>query len=307
MEAIHTAYTYTVIEGTTVRHVHGYADNIDLDYETTPRSVIRNCVIEDNSEDDGIDLQGSSALVENVIIRGVKAGKGVSIDLVCKPLFRNVVVYDCMWGLVVKDSTTATFEKCTVTQCDIGLNIFEKNAGAGGGHLTGESMIVWGNAKDTQVDAKSTIVLTYSLVGGGYAGVGNIDADPLFADPAAKDFRLLPNSPAIGAGKDGVDMGALPPTGGPPAPAFVRGDANGDASIDVSDALFILLYLFQGPVETTCPDALDADDLQAVEITDAIYLLSFLYLNGPSPPAPYPSAGPDPTTDDSLDCGVPED
>ncbi|MCU0727914.1 MAG: DUF5123 domain-containing protein, partial [Planctomycetes bacterium] len=150
------------------------------------------------------------------------------------------------------------------------------------------------------VDAQSTLALTYSLVEGGYAGEGNMDADPLFADPAAGDFRLLPASPAIGSGKGGVDMGALPPVSS--TPVFIRGDANRDASIDVSDAIFIVLYLFLGSVDTTCRDALDVDDLQAVEITDAVYLLSFLFLSGSSPPAPYPSAGPDPTAGDPLDC-----
>ncbi len=302
MEAIHTAYSYTLIEGTTVRHVHGYSDSIDLDYETTPRSVIRNCVIDDNSDDDGIDLQGSSALVEDVVIRGVRTGKAISMDLVSTPLIRGVTVYDCMWGFVVKDSTTARFERCTVTRCDIGLKIYEKTSGAGGGHMTADSMIVWDNVKNTEVDAKSTLALTYSLIGGGYAGAGNIDADPLFADPAASDFRLLPGSPAIGSGKDGVDMGALPPAG-PPVPVFVRGDANGDATVDLSDAVFTLYYLFQGPVVPPCLDALDADDLRGAEISDVVYLLSFLFLTGASPPAPYPDAGPDPTTDDPLDCG----
>jgi hypothetical protein len=100
-------------------------------------------------------------------------------------------------------------------------------------------------------------------------------------------------------------MGALPPTD-PSTPLFIRGDANRDAAVDISDALFILLYLFQGPVESTCRDALDADDRQAIEITDAIYLLSFLFQGGPSPPAPYPAPGLDPTADDPLGCGEEE-
>ena len=39
-------------------------------------------------------------------------------------------------------------------------------------------------------------------------GSGNIDADPLFVDAAAGDYRLQDSSPAKGAGPNGLDMGA---------------------------------------------------------------------------------------------------
>ena len=35
---------------------------------------------------------------------------------------------------------------------------------------------------------------------------------------------------------------------------------------------------------------------------DSIYLLNYLFIGGPSPRAPFPDCGLDPTTDDSLDC-----
>ncbi len=58
----------------------------------------------------------------------------------------------------------------------------------------------------------------YSNVQGGWPGTGNIDADPLWADPVAGDFALQPGSPCINAGDpaaapdpDGSapDMGAV--------------------------------------------------------------------------------------------------
>jgi predicted outer membrane repeat protein len=78
----------------------------------------------------------------------------------------------------------------------------------------------------------------YSNVTGGLSGPGNIDADPLFRDPARNDFRLTPPSPSRDSGFDGwvpsyglrdlgeqprilgprVDMGAYETRGRKPKP-----------------------------------------------------------------------------------------
>jgi CD109 antigen len=87
-----------------------------------------------------------------------------------------------------------------------------------------------------------------------------------------------------------------------PAPRnFVRGDLNGDGTVDLSDAVGILGYLFLGETVPTCLDAGDVNDDGSIEITDSILLLNHLFLGGPPPLAPFPAAGPDPT-EDSLDC-----
>jgi hypothetical protein len=40
-----------------------------------------------------------------------------------------------------------------------------------------------------------------------------------------------------------------------------------------------------------CLDAADADDNGTLDLTDALYTLSFLFLGGPSPEAPFPDCG----------------
>ena len=46
--------------------------------------------------------------------------------------------------------------------------------------------------------------ITYSLVKGGFTGVGNSSSDPLFVDGANKNYRLQQLSPAINAGNNAV-------------------------------------------------------------------------------------------------------
>ena len=87
----------------------------------------------------------------------------------------------------------------------------------------------------------------------------------------------------------------------PPRVPFVRGDANGDGSIDITDAIFTLGFLFLGGGAPPCEDAADADDRGTLEITDAVYLLNFLFSGGPEPPPPHAVEGEDPT-EDALGC-----
>jgi hypothetical protein len=82
---------------------------------------------------------------------------------------------------------------------------------------------------------------------------------------------------------------------------FIRADANGDESYDISDPIFLLLYLFLRGREPPCRDAADIDDSGVLDITDAIYALSNLFGGGPPPPAPFPGCGHDPTPSD-LGC-----
>lgn len=83
---------------------------------------------------------------------------------------------------------------------------------------------------------------------------------------------------------------------------FIRGDANQDGNIDISDAVYILRYLFViGPMG--CQDAADVNDDGVIDIGDAVRLLDFLFWSGAAPiPAPYPEPGQDPTPD-TLRCG----
>ena len=89
-------------------------------------------------------------------------------------------------------------------------------------------------------------------------------------------------------------------------PQFKRGDSNANSTntsgaIDIADAVFILSYLFAKGTAPSCLDAADANDSGAVDIADAIRTLSHLFANTGPLPAPFGQCGIDPTTDE-LGC-----
>jgi hypothetical protein len=59
----------------------------------------------------------------------------------------------------------------------------------------------------------------------------------------------------------------------------------------------LLSYLFLDGEAPACADVADTNDDGGVTLTDAVYLLNFLFLGGPRLPAPFPEAGQDPTVD----------
>lgn len=85
---------------------------------------------------------------------------------------------------------------------------------------------------------------------------------------------------------------------------FIRGDADGNKIIDLTDPITLLNHLFLGAGELKCQDSADFDDTGVLDITDVVYLLNYLFLGSNlPPPIPYPSIGIDPT-EDELSCKV---
>jgi hypothetical protein len=101
-----------------------------------------------------------------------------------------------------------------------------------------------------------------------------------------------------------LELFGLRRPGGPPTgePRFVRGDANDDGNVDVSDPVRILVRLFAGGAPFACDDAADANDDGGVTLADAVYVLDFLFRRGA---APSPSSCGVDAAADALDCAAP--
>lgn len=84
-------------------------------------------------------------------------------------------------------------------------------------------------------------------------------------------------------------------------PFRARGDSNGDGAVDVSDSVFTLGFLFLGGPAPACFDGADSNDDSVVDLSDAVYSLEWLFAGGSPPPEPFERCDWDPTPD-GLDC-----
>jgi hypothetical protein len=92
-------------------------------------------------------------------------------------------------------------------------------------------------------------------------------------------------------------------TGGGGKGGFLRGDIDDDIDINLTDAVTLLSYLFLGGRDPLCADAADVNDDSDHNLTDAVFLLNALFLAGPEPPPPGFTCGTDPTEDAFGPCG----
>jgi M6 family metalloprotease-like protein len=68
-----------------------------------------------------------------------------------------------------------------------------------------------------------------------------------------------------------------------PPQSYVPGDASGDGNIDISDAVYMISYIFSGGLP---PDPLLAGDANcdgAVDISDVVYLIAYIFSGGDAP------------------------
>ena len=70
--------------------------------------------------------------------------------------------------------------------------------------------------------------------------------------------------------------------------SFIRGDANCDTHVNLTDAIAILTARYRSGTPLCCDEASDVDANARVDLSDAIFLLKFLFREGEKPAAPFP-------------------
>jgi hypothetical protein len=67
------------------------------------------------------------------------------------------------------------------------------------------------------------------------------------------------------------------------ADPFLVGDANGNGAIEPGDVVFLINYLFRNGPPPDPPQAGDANGDGALEPGDVVYLINYLFRGGPPP------------------------
>ena len=199
-DAVHATSGYAFIQG---NHIHDIShsvwpvEGIEISSMTTPAVLLDNHI--HDVSDDCMDLNHSSAVIERNELHDC-GDKGISIGDPSSTTLVNNLVYASTDGIAIKDGAVSRIVNNTVTGNQHGIRLYEVHSGDGGGFATLVNCIVWGNETALELDALSTITVTYSDVEGGWEGEGNIEADPLFRAPENDIYRLLEDSPCVDTG-----------------------------------------------------------------------------------------------------------
>ncbi|MFH1724261.1 MAG: right-handed parallel beta-helix repeat-containing protein [Elusimicrobiota bacterium] len=163
---------------------------------------------------DGIENSRSSPLIANNLLAG-NLRSGIESRYDCSPIITNNTIvdhpYDGVYNYRGVDSVVTN-------------NVIAGNRNGIYNYYESSPLItyndLWDNARD--------ITSGY----GSYPTVeDNISADPLFADPAEGDYRLLAGSPAIDAGSN--DAPGLPATDADGNARVFDADCDGTATVDI--------------------------------------------------------------------------
>jgi hypothetical protein len=254
-EAIHGSVIrdaeYLVLEGNTFGRPTGYNDVIDFSDCRRPGPVLEvyGNVFEGGG-DDGLDLDGCDAHIEgnvfmnfhkangttstsNAVATGVYDGYSPSVVAA-----RNLFV-DNDHAILLKEDVFLRADNNVFVNCAVAAINFgewpDRTVDPGKGAVL-EGNIFWNNGsafenQSAQPGKKDPVIEMNRCDAPAdihYLGTGNVDVDPKFVDPG-NNFHLLPDSPLLGRGPNGLDMGAYVPAGvsvsGEPDPMTDRTDA----------------------------------------------------------------------------------
>lgn len=208
----------SVIDGFTITRGYDGLDGGGVCCRNSSPTITR-CVIVGNSGSNGggINCIAASPAISKCLISGNIAsnGGGIGCDESASPTVTNCTISG-NFGFYGGGIGFAGNASPTVTNCTISGNLSDHGGAikGQGGHIRVVNSILWGNdatfpgTEEIYLDGESSISVSYSDVSGGWEGIGNVNADPIFTDPrppaeapaVGGDYHLEAGSPCIDTG-----------------------------------------------------------------------------------------------------------
>ncbi|MGA1864103.1 MAG: right-handed parallel beta-helix repeat-containing protein [bacterium] len=98
-------------------------------------------------------------------------------------------------GIYSESSSVVTIFNCTITDntsTEYGGGIY-----CGGASIVAKNCILWNDQNEEIYRSGGSVTITYSDIQGGYAGEGNVDADPLFVQSETGNYYIRVDSPCV--------------------------------------------------------------------------------------------------------------
>ncbi len=114
---------------------------------------------------------------------------------------------------------------------------------------------------------------------------GNFSAEPMFCDTANNFYNVLASSQCAPANNSCGELIGAKAVGC----SSICGDLDGLGSVSVSDAVYLLNYIFGGGAPPRDLAGGDVNCDQKATISDAVYLVNFIFGGGPAPCAGCPA------------------
>jgi parallel beta-helix repeat protein len=219
--AVHCYHASPTLTNCTILNNNGGQNGGGLYCRYDSNPTLTGCTIIGNTCSDcggGIFCDDATATLTNCTLTNNTADYGGGVDCLSSS---NPMLTSCT---ITGNSAThdgggvRCYESSpTLTNCTVVGNTAESGGGVACSQYSSPTLtncILWADMpREIYVDASSPVV-TYCNVQGGWLGIGNMDADPLFCDPvgangdpstfADNDYRLSANSPCIDSGNNGA-------------------------------------------------------------------------------------------------------
>ena len=208
------------IDGTALLYTNSYvleargpddSDGLYVHAQQAGQTVkITDCVF-GLGDDDGIDTLGPIMTVENCLFREwnnlLEDAKGISVFDGMTDV-RHSLFTDCTVAIAAKTTSSVRVNINNTTLSGNLTNVlaaYKANAPGPAVEIRITNSVIWGgnpvHSDFEPLSSNSTnFIIRYCDLGEPWTGAGNINADPLFVNAAAKNFRMQIGSPAINAG-----------------------------------------------------------------------------------------------------------